>query len=58
MRTLDTDAADAMLLAVEHSFGDAEKGEKPFSLEPRRAGRRCTSGERSTESTGCTTGSG
>ena len=32
MRTLDKDPAGAILLAVEHHFGDVERGEPSFSL--------------------------
>ena len=32
MRTLDKDPEGVILLAVEHHFGDPEKGEPPFSL--------------------------
>jgi ATP-dependent helicase/nuclease subunit B len=32
LRTLDSDEADAMLLAVEHKFGEGE-GERPFVLQ-------------------------
>jgi len=34
LRTLDTDAADAELIAVEHGFGDPkEPSEKPFAID-------------------------
>ena len=49
---------DAILLAVEHHFGDVDEREPPFSLDAARAGGRCTSRGRSTASIGCTTGFG